>query len=78
MFWIFEPIPMNSNVAQVIKNYLLLKTFVCLVFAALISALLYFLSCPLWHIFFVLSFLLNYIPEIGFIIVFVLSFLRFV
>lgn len=72
MFWIFEPIPMNSNVAQVIKNYLLLKTFVCLVFAALISALLYFLSCPLWHIFFVLSFLLNYIPEIGFIIVFVL------
>jgi len=75
MFWIFEPIPMNSNVAEVIKNYLLLKTVVCLVFAICISALLYVCACPLWHIFFVVSFLFNYIPEIGFIVVFVLALL---
>jgi len=73
LFWVFEPIPMNSNVAQVIKNYLLLKTVVCLVFASAMSTLLYFLSCPIWHLFFIVSFLLNYIPEIGFVIVFVLA-----
>jgi len=73
LFWVFEPIPMNSNVAQLIKNYLMLKTIVCLVFAVLMSGLLYFLSCPLWHIFFVIAFLMNYVPELGFMIVFLLA-----
>jgi len=72
MFWIFEPIPMNSNVAQVIKSYLLLKTLVCILFGALISGLLYWLQCPLWHFFFVVAFFLNYIPELGFILTFCL------
>jgi|Transcript_363 predicted PurR-regulated permease PerM len=72
LFWVFEPIPMNSNVAQVIKSYLLLKTMVCVLFAALISGLLYFLDCPLWHFFFIVAFMLNYIPELGFIITFCL------
>jgi predicted PurR-regulated permease PerM len=72
MFWIFEPIPMNSNVAQVIKSYLLLKTFVCVLFGAMMSFLMYSLSCPLWPLFFLISFLFNYIPELGFIVVFLL------
>eukprot|EP00933_Yihiella_yeosuensis_P017686 TRINITY_DN14728_c0_g1_i3.p1 TRINITY_DN14728_c0_g1~~TRINITY_DN14728_c0_g1_i3.p1 ORF type:complete len:216 (+),score=24.56 TRINITY_DN14728_c0_g1_i3:163-810(+) len=52
-------------VAQVFKSYLLLKTFVCLLFASLMSSLLFCLSCKIWELFFVLTFLLNYIPEIG-------------
>jgi predicted PurR-regulated permease PerM len=72
LFWVFEPIPMNSNVAQVIKSYLLLKTLVCILFGFLISGLLYCLDCPLWNFFFIIAFLLNYIPELGFIITFCL------
>lgn len=72
LFWVFEPIPISNNVAQVIKDYLLLKTVACFIYAVLMSAMLYFLDCPVWHLFFVASFLLNYIPEFGFIVVFIL------
>lgn len=65
LFWICEPLPVNNSVAQVVKSYLLLKTFVCLIFASLMAGLLYLLQCPLWHIFFVVTFLLSYIPEVG-------------
>lgn len=72
LFWVFEPIPVSSNVAQVIKNYLVLKTVSCLIYAVLMSLLLIHLGCPVWPLFFVVSFLLNYIPEFGFMIVFAL------
>lgn len=64
-FWIFEPLPISSPVAEVFKSYLLLKTIVCLLFATLMSALLLALQCKIWSLFFVLTFLLNFIPEIG-------------
>ncbi|CAJ1337398.1 unnamed protein product, partial [Effrenium voratum] len=64
-FWLFEPLPISSPVAEVFKSYLLLKTCVCLLFAAMMSGLLAFLQCKIWSLFFVLTFLLNYIPEIG-------------
>ena len=64
-FWIFEPLPISSPVAEVFKSYLLLKTIVCLLFAMLMSALLVALQCKIWSLFFVLTFLLNFIPEIG-------------
>lgn len=64
-FWIFEPLPMNSSVAQVFTSYLYLKTLVCILFASLMSALLFALGCPIWHLFFVITFFLNYIPEVG-------------
>jgi len=68
VFWIFEPLPVNDSVARVIKSYLLLKTVICFIFAGLMSSLLFYLDCPLWNIFFVVTFLLNFIPEVGFII----------
>ncbi|CAE8649258.1 unnamed protein product, partial [Polarella glacialis] len=64
-FWILEPLPVSGPVAQVFKSYLLLKTFVCLLFAGSMSLLLMCLDCKLWNLFFVLTFLLNYIPEVG-------------
>eukprot|EP00931_Biecheleriopsis_adriatica_P044775 TRINITY_DN25638_c0_g1_i1.p1 TRINITY_DN25638_c0_g1~~TRINITY_DN25638_c0_g1_i1.p1 ORF type:complete len:576 (-),score=106.68 TRINITY_DN25638_c0_g1_i1:14-1741(-) len=64
-FWIFEPLPISGPVAQVFKSYLFLKTTVCLLFASLMSVLLICLRCKIWSLFFVLTFLLNYIPEIG-------------
>jgi len=65
LFWIFEPLPVNEPVAKVFKDYLALKTIVCLLFAGIMAALLACLSCPLWTLYFILAFLLNYIPEIG-------------
>jgi len=64
-FWIFEPLPVSSPVAEVFKSYLLMKTFICLLFSALMSVLLMCLQCKIWSLFFVLTFLLNFIPEIG-------------
>lgn len=64
-FWVFEPLPIDASVSKVFQSYLLLKTVVCLLFAVLLSGLLWFLDCPLWPLFFILTFLLNYIPEVG-------------
>jgi len=64
-FWIFEPLPINSSVAHVFKSYFLLKTLVCLLFAGMMSVLLLILGCKFWHLFFLITFVLNYIPEIG-------------
>jgi len=65
LFWLTEPIPVASSITNVFKQYLLLKSCVCLLFATCMSILLYFLNVNIWPLFFVLSFLLNYIPEIG-------------
>jgi len=64
-FWVFEPLPVSAEVENIFRNYLLLKTVVCLLFATSMSLTLLFLSCPLWALFFVLTFVLNYIPEFG-------------
>eukprot|EP00438_Fugacium_kawagutii_P033024 Skav220867 [mRNA] locus=scaffold1331:32891:37425:+ [translate_table: standard] len=54
-FWIFEPLPISSPVAEVFKSYLLLKTLVCLLFATLMSVLLVGLQCKIWTLFFARS-----------------------
>eukprot|EP00929_Paragymnodinium_shiwhaense_P019048 TRINITY_DN13104_c0_g1_i1.p1 TRINITY_DN13104_c0_g1~~TRINITY_DN13104_c0_g1_i1.p1 ORF type:complete len:682 (-),score=120.43 TRINITY_DN13104_c0_g1_i1:64-2109(-) len=65
LFWLAEPIRVSSPVVDVFKSYLFLKTLMCLLFASLISWLLWALSCGLWPLFFIVTFILNYIPEIG-------------
>lgn len=65
LFWVFEPLPLSSPVANVFTSYLYLKTLMCILFAGLMSLLLYALSCPIWHLYFIVMFLLNYIPEVG-------------
>eukprot|EP00928_Gymnodinium_smaydae_P065103 TRINITY_DN48293_c0_g1_i1.p1 TRINITY_DN48293_c0_g1~~TRINITY_DN48293_c0_g1_i1.p1 ORF type:complete len:575 (+),score=82.16 TRINITY_DN48293_c0_g1_i1:33-1757(+) len=65
LFWICEPLPVNEPIAKVFKDYMALKTIVCLLFAGIMAALLAGLSCPLWPLYFFITFLLNYIPEIG-------------
>ncbi|CAE8633254.1 unnamed protein product, partial [Polarella glacialis] len=70
LFWTLEPLPVNSDVAALFKTYLLQKSLVCLMFAFSVSMLLLSLECPLWHILFLVAFLLNYIPEVGPIVCF--------
>merc|ERR1712194_88317 len=54
------------------KTYLLQKTLVCLIFAGMVSAMLFALQCKIWHILGLVAFLLNYIPEIGALMCFVI------
>eukprot|EP00437_Effrenium_voratum_P023037 CAMPEP_0181413516 /NCGR_PEP_ID=MMETSP1110-20121109/9014_1 /TAXON_ID=174948 /ORGANISM="Symbiodinium sp., Strain CCMP421" /LENGTH=554 /DNA_ID=CAMNT_0023536335 /DNA_START=1 /DNA_END=1665 /DNA_ORIENTATION=- len=72
LFWTLEPLPINREVSNLFKTYLLQKSLVCLLFAALTSLMLLCLHCALWHILFLVCFLLNYIPEVGPIVVFCL------
>jgi len=65
MFWICEPLPVSGAVMQVFKSYLLLKTIVCFIFAIACSFLLWILDCQIWPLYFVITFVLNYIPEVG-------------
>lgn len=65
MFWLFEPLPIKTPVARLFKSYLLLKTVVCLVFASMMSFLMWMLNCKIWSLFFILTFVLNYLPELG-------------
>lgn len=65
LFWLTEPIPVSPTVGDVFKSYLFLKSTVCILFASLMSFLLWALNVKIWPLFFILSFLLNYIPEIG-------------
>lgn len=73
LFLLAQPIPATSPVVDVFSTYLFLKTLICLLFAALVSGLLATLECKLWPLFFILTFVLNYIPEIGAILVGILS-----
>lgn len=73
-FWVSEPLPLDANVSKVFKNYLAMKTLVCLLYGFLMSFLLWCLDCRLWHIFFVICFFLNYIPEVGAMLVSALIF----
>jgi len=73
LFWLTEPIPVSSSVVEVFKAYLFLKTLVCILFASLMGALLWYLDCGLWPLFLIISFVLNYIPEIGALVVGFLS-----
>lgn len=73
LFWLTEPIPVASSVTDVFKSYLLLKTCVCVLFASCMSLLLWCLNVKIWPLFFILSFLLNYIPEIGALLCGILS-----
>lgn len=64
-FWISEPLPIDKEVARVFRVYLFLKTLVCILFGSLMGMLLWCLDCPLWPLFWVMTFLMNYIPEVG-------------
>jgi len=64
-FWIFDPLPIDKEVSRVFRSYLLLKTLVCALFGSCMGLLLCCLDCPLWPLFWIMTFLLNYIPEVG-------------
>jgi len=72
-FWLSEPIAVSSSVVEVYKSYLFLTTCICLLFAAMMSALMASLGCKLWPLFFIITFFLGFIPEIGPIINFLLA-----
>jgi predicted PurR-regulated permease PerM len=64
-FWLAEPLPVNKHISKLFKAYIMLKTFVCILFGALMGGLLYYLGNPLWPLIALVTALLNFIPEVG-------------
>eukprot|EP00450_Noctiluca_scintillans_P015156 CAMPEP_0194514650 /NCGR_PEP_ID=MMETSP0253-20130528/47145_1 /TAXON_ID=2966 /ORGANISM="Noctiluca scintillans" /LENGTH=552 /DNA_ID=CAMNT_0039358335 /DNA_START=77 /DNA_END=1735 /DNA_ORIENTATION=- len=64
-FWVAEPLPVDDEVAKVFQKYIFLKTIVCFLYGGLMSFLLVCLECKLASLFFVVTLVLNYIPEFG-------------
>jgi len=72
VFWLFGPIPLDPSVRQVFQRYILIKTSVSFCYAASVYALLTLFDVDLRIAFALLTFLLNFVPEIGAIMCIVL------
>lgn len=64
-FWVAEPLPVDDEVAKVFQKYIFLKTIVCFLYGGLMTFLLVCLGCKLASLFFIVTLVLNYIPEFG-------------
>eukprot|EP00450_Noctiluca_scintillans_P003890 CAMPEP_0194498630 /NCGR_PEP_ID=MMETSP0253-20130528/15206_1 /TAXON_ID=2966 /ORGANISM="Noctiluca scintillans" /LENGTH=381 /DNA_ID=CAMNT_0039340297 /DNA_START=95 /DNA_END=1240 /DNA_ORIENTATION=- len=64
-FWLSEPLPLTRDMAQIVQRYMMLKVIVSAGYASCVSCLLYFLLVDLSVVIGLLTFMLNFIPEVG-------------
>jgi AI-2 transport protein TqsA len=57
--------PLQSEVDRRVRKYIVFKTVICLVVAVLVMIILAALNVDMWMLFSLLTFLLNYIPNVG-------------
>merc|ERR1719356_467342 len=65
LFWLMQPLPTGGKVGFVVRSYLWKKSFVSFLYGACITILFWALSIDLALFFGVVSFFLNFVPEIG-------------
>lgn len=65
VFWLCTPIHVGRNVSLVFKHYIMLKTFVSAMYALSVWCLLHYLGVDLSVVFGLITFVLNFIPEVG-------------
>merc|ERR1719421_851160 len=65
IFWLCQPIRMDGMMNNLLRRYIALKSFVNLIMGLCTGFLFVFLNIDLAWLFGFLTFLLNYIPEIG-------------
>lgn len=65
MFWLCQPMHIGKTISGVFKNYILLKSLCSLGYAACVWLLLYLLSVDLAVVFALVTFLFNFVPEVG-------------
>jgi len=65
MFWLMQPLPTGGKVSSVVRSYLWKKSFVSFLYGACVTLLFFFLSIDLAIFFGIVSFFLNFVPEVG-------------
>lgn len=65
LFWLMQPLPLGGQASAVVRSYLWKKTLVSFLYGICVTILLVTLSVDFAAFFGVVSFFLNYIPEVG-------------
>lgn len=65
LFWLLRPLPIGGQAGSLVRSYIWKKTFVSLLFGFWVSLLFYMLHVDLALFFGMVSFFLNYVPEVG-------------
>mmetsp|Transcript_129935 Transcript_129935/g.363665 ORF Transcript_129935/g.363665 Transcript_129935/m.363665 type:complete len:442 (+) Transcript_129935:116-1441(+) len=65
MFWLCQPVFVGETVTALFKQYILLKTFASVMYAFCIYMLLEVLGVDLAIVFGLITFLFNFVPEVG-------------
>ncbi|CAK0861555.1 unnamed protein product [Prorocentrum cordatum] len=68
LFWLWRPLPICGNASALVRNYLVKKTFVSSVYGVGVALLFLAAGNDLAMFFGMVSFFLNYVPEVGAII----------
>mmetsp|Transcript_55670 Transcript_55670/g.161323 ORF Transcript_55670/g.161323 Transcript_55670/m.161323 type:complete len:525 (-) Transcript_55670:25-1599(-) len=65
LFWLAQPLPTGGKVSSVVRSYLWKKSFVSALYGICVSVLFISLGIDLAIFFGVVSFFLNFVPEVG-------------
>merc|ERR1719217_1881189 len=65
MFWLFEPMHVTDSISRLFRQYILLKMLASFSYAFCVWLLLWMLSIDLAIVFGCVTFLFNFVPEVG-------------
>merc|ERR1740123_2367503 len=65
VFWLCAPIDIDPTVARLFKRYIMLKSMVSVFYALCVWLLLHLLQVQLAVVFGLLTFVCNFVPEVG-------------
>jgi len=68
LFWLLQPLPTGGRAGRLVRKYLYKKTFVSFLYGLCVTLLFAMLSIDMAVFFGMVSFFLNFVPEIGSII----------
>lgn len=68
LFWLFQPLPFAETAGNLVRSYMYKKTLVSALYGLCVTLLFIALGIDLAVLFGVVSFFLNYVPEVGAII----------
>lgn len=64
-FWLLRPLPLTSKMNEFIRSYIMKKTIICAGYGLCVGLLFFMLDIDLAAVFGLVSFILNYLPEVG-------------
>lgn len=65
IFWLYQPLPIGGKAGALVHSYIWKKTVVSVLYGMSVSTLLFCLGIDLPAFFGLVSFFLNYVPEVG-------------